>query len=355
MNKFSAISAKLEQFELDAMIITSAPGERYAIGMRGEGVIIVSRDAVHFSTDGRYIESAKANISDAEIHQVGGGKTHLSLAHDFLTAHNLVHVGFESGYMSVDSHLRWAEGLPACIFTPAQQLIDDLRASKDPQELEHMRHAQRITDETFTEILNFIHVGVTEQEIAARLVYEMMLRGARKPSFDVIVAAGANGSHPHAIPGDRIVEHGMFVTMDFGCMWQGYCSDMTRTIAVGKPTQEMERVYSIVLAAQRAGISTAKAGIAGRDVDAAARQVIEAAGYGAQFSHGFGHSLGLEIHESPNASPAETRLLPVGAVISAEPGIYLPAQFGVRIEDVLIIQDGGCENITQSPKELIVL
>ena len=143
--------------------------------------------------------------------------------------------------------------------------------------------------------------------------------------------------------------------MDFGCVYDGYCSDMTRTVAVGQPTQEMERVYETVLAAQKAGIAAARAGMPGRELDAAARKVIEEAGYGDYFTHSFGHSLGLEIHESPNASPSETRPLPVGTVISAEPGIYLPGRFGVRIEDVLVLEEGGCRDIAQSPKNLIVL
>ena len=152
-----------------------------------------------------------------------------------------------------------------------------------------------------------------------------------------------------------MIQKGMFVTMDFGCVYDGYCSDMTRTVAVGQPTQEMEQVYSVVLAAQKAGIAAARAGMPGRELDAAARKVIEEAGYGDYFTHSFGHSLGLEIHESPNASPGETRPLPAGTVISAEPGIYLPGRFGVRIEDVLVLEEGGCRDITQSPKNLIVL
>ena len=160
---------------------------------------------------------------------------------------------------------------------------------------------------------------------------------------------------PHAVPGETVIQKGMFVTMDFGCVYDGYCSDMTRTVAVGQPTQEMEQVYSVVLAAQKAGIAAARAGMPGRELDAAARKVIEEAGYGDYFTHSFGHSLGLEIHESPNASPGETRPLPAGTVISAEPGIYLPGRFGVRIEDVLVLEEGGCRDITQSPKNLIVL
>ena len=218
-----------------------------------------------------------------------------------------------------------------------------------------MRRAQVIADKAFDNILDFIRPGMTEREIAARLVYELMLLGAERPSFDPIVAAGANGSMPHAVPGETVVEPGMFITMDFGGIYQGYCSDMTRTIAVGKPTDEMRRVYDTVQNAQLAGLAAARAGVPGCEVDRAARTVIEQAGYGDYFGHALGHSLGLEVHESPNFSPAEQRLMPVGAVVSCEPGIYLPGRFGVRIEDVVILREGGCENITASPKELIVL
>ena len=160
---------------------------------------------------------------------------------------------------------------------------------------------------------------------------------------------------PHAVPGETVIQQGMFVTMDFGCIWGGYCSDMTRTVAVGQPTEEMEKVYYTVLQAQKAGIAAARAGVTGREIDAAARQVIAQAGYGPYFTHSFGHSLGLEIHEMPVASPSHGEIMPAGAVVSAEPGIYLPGQFGVRIEDVLVLREDGCEDLTHSPKDLIVL
>jgi len=354
MNHLTQIAAKLPEYELDAMLITSDPGERYALGFHGEGLLLVTRDDVHYSTDGRYIEAAHQQIQGASISLTNRDKGHLALAAEFIQARRLEKVGFESGFMSVDEYHRYAEKLP-CLLVPAQGLLDELRAAKDTDELFAMRQAQRITDETFSAILEFIRPGMTEQEVAARLVYEMMCRGGEKVSFDPIVAAGANGSKPHAVPGDTVIQSGMFVTMDFGCMYGGYCSDMTRTIAVGKPTEEMIAVYNTVLQAQLAGIAAARSGITGADIDAAARKVIENAGYGPYFSHSFGHSLGLEIHESPNASPAEHTIMPVGAVISAEPGIYLPGRFGVRIEDVLILKEDGCESITASPKELIVL
>ena len=194
-----------------------------------------------------------------------------------------------------------------------------------------------------------------EKRVAAEITYRLLLHGAQGNSFDPIVVGGANSSMPHGVPGDYVLQKGDFLTMDFGCLLEGYCSDMTRTIAVGEPTEEMRRVYNIVLQAQEAGIAAYHAGVKGCEVDAAARKVISDAGYGEYFGHSFGHSLGLDIHESPNAAPSEQRSLPAGAALSAEPGIYLPGKFGVRIEDVCIVTEDGCENITHSPKELIVL
>ena len=354
MDHIAKITAQLPEHGLDAMLVTSAPGERYAVGFEGEGWVLVSRDGARYSTDGRYIEAARQQVTGAEIVLTERGQSHLALAREEIRRRGLKRVGFESGRVSADELGRWKDSLP-CELVAAQGLLDGLRAAKDEEELARMRQAQRITDEAFREILNFIRPGLTEQEVAARLVYELLRRGGRRVSFDPIVAAGANGSMPHAVPGETVIQPGMFVTMDFGCVYEGYCSDMTRTVAVGQPTDEMERVYHTVLEAQWAGIAAARAGVTGSEVDRAARQAIQQAGYGSFFSHSFGHSLGLEIHESPNASPSEQTVFPAGAVISAEPGIYLPGHFGVRIEDVLVLREGGCEDITQAPKNLIVL
>ena len=353
MDHIAKITAQLPEHGLDAMLVTSAPGERYAVGFEGEGWVLVSRDGARYSTDGRYIEAAWQQVTGAEIVLTERGQSHLALAREEIRRRGLKRVGFESGRVSADELGRWKDSLP-CELVAAQGLLDGLRAAKDEEELARMRQAQRITDEAFREILNFIRPGLTERDVAARLVYEMMRRGGEKVSFDPIVAAGPNGSRPHAVPGELRVEHGMFITMDFGCKVEGYCSDMTRTVAVGKPAPEMERVYQVVLEAQQAGIAAARAGLAGREIDAAGRTVIQAAGYGEVFSHSFGHSLGLEIHESPNAAPGEERIMPVGAVVSAEPGIYLPGRFGVRIEDVIVLSETGCRDLTKSPKELIV-
>ena len=179
--------------------------------------------------------------------------------------------------------------------------------------------------------------------------------GSQGVSFDFIVVSGKNSSLPHGVPSEKIIQKGEFVTMDFGCIYRGYCSDMTRTVAVGFVTEEMEKVYKTVLQAQLAGLAATRAGVRGREIDAAARQVIADAGYGEFFGHGYGHSLGLEVHEAPNCSPSGDTVMEAGMVASAEPGIYLPGKFGVRIEDVVIFTPEGYENITGSPKNLIIV
>ena len=236
-----------------------------------------------------------------------------------------------------------------------EQAAAKLRAVKDRGELETMIAAQRIAEAVFAEVLNFIRPGRTEQEIAAFLQYQMLLRGAERMSVDPIVVSGPNSSMPHGVPTAKPVADGEVITMDFGCVYRGYCSDMTRTVAVGHVTEEMERVYQTVLRAQAAGIAAARAGVPGREIDGAGRQVIAEAGYDPYFGHSFGHGVGVEIHESPNAAPRSEKPLPEGAVISAEPGIYLPGRFGVRIEDVIVLTGAGSENLMRSPKELLIL
>ncbi|MEG0779817.1 MAG: M24 family metallopeptidase, partial [Oscillospiraceae bacterium] len=207
----------------------------------------------------------------------------------------------------------------------------------------------------FDEVLGEIREGVTEREIAARLTYLMLHYGAENLSFDPIVLSGPNGSLPHGVPTDRKICAGEFITMDYGCIYHGYCSDMTRTVAYGYATGEMQLLYRTVLQAQLAGIAAAKAGVTGHDVDEAARAVITSAGYGDCFGHSFGHGVGVEVHEGPNASPTSQIPMPAGSVISAEPGIYLAGKMGIRIEDVVVLRDSDCLNLTRATKELLIL
>lgn len=234
-------------------------------------------------------------------------------------------------------------------------LVEGLRRCKDNAELEAIAAAQAITDAAFTEMLAFMQVGMTELDIASELEYRMRKLGATGLAFPSIIAAGPNGAKPHAVPSERPIAPGDFVVMDFGAAKDGYCSDMTRTVAFGDPFAEAREVYEAVLAAQAAGLEAARAGTAGADVDAAAREVIVQAGYGAYFGHGLSHGLGMLVHETPHCSPRSTDILAPGDVISMEPGIYLPGRFGVRIEDLIAITDDGIRNFTTSPKELMIL
>lgn len=355
MSRFDKIAARLGDYGLDAMMITSEPNRLYATGFHSTaGMAIVTTAGNYFFTDSRYIEAASKRIDNCQIMENTREVPMSKLASEVITRHGIKKLGFEESYITVEEYDLWKEKLP-CDLVPAAGLLGELRAVKDQQEIDTMIAAQRIAEKALTEVLNFIRVGRTEKEIAAFLQYQMLLGGAEKMSFDPIVVSGANSSMPHGVPTDKAVAAGDFITMDFGCIYGGYCSDMTRTVAVGSVTEEMEKVYQTVLQAQLAGIAVAKAGETGKAVHEAAADVIGAAGYGAYFGHGFGHSLGVEIHESPNASPANDKPLPAGAVISAEPGIYLPGRFGVRIEDVVVLKEGGCEDITLAPKELIIL
>ena len=354
MNHFEKIARELSAHDLDAMLVTSAPGEFYAAGFHGEGAAVVTPDKTWYYTDSRYIEAAQQQISGAQVGMIRTGETYRSLVEAIVQKAGIRRMGFEDNYMSVAEFGLWREGVSAEL-VPASELLETLRMVKDEHELAAMREAQRVTDEAFTEILNDIKPGVAECEIAAKLTYLMARKGAERNSFDPIVACGANGSKPHAVPGKALIEKGQFVTMDFGCVVGGYCSDMTRTIAVGEPTEEMCFVYATVLKAQLAGIAAAHGGVTGAQIHNIAAQVIADAGYGAYFGHGFGHSLGIEIHENPRFSPLWDKVIPAGACLSAEPGIYLPGKFGVRIEDVIMLTEEGCVDITHSPKELIIL
>ncbi len=354
MNHFDKIAGGLKERGLDAMLITSEPGEFYAAGFHGEGVAFITPKETWYYTDSRYIEVAEQQVKGAHVALVPTGTSYRKLVAELVERNSVKRLGFEDGYMSVAAYKRWTGDVKA-EFVAAEELLDLLRMVKDPEELAAMREAQRVTDEAFAEILNDVKPGVTERELAAKLTYLMGCRGAERNSFDPIVATGPNGSKPHAVPGGSKIEPHSFVTMDFGCVVGGYCSDMTRTVAVGEPSDEMRLVYDTVLKAQLAGIAAARAGVTGKEVHETAAKVIAGVGYGDYFGHGFGHSLGIEIHEDPRFSPLWNKPIPAGACLSAEPGIYLPGKFGVRIEDVILLTEGGCEDITHAPKDLIIV
>ncbi len=354
MNNLEKYRSVLGQ-EFDGLFLTSRYSRMYAAEFDiAEGYAVVGKNGARYFTDSRYIESAQKGIHGFEVVEIGMKHPVSDAVNEALRDFGIEKLGFEEAYLTVAELNVFEEKLHAQ-FVPAQEKITAFRASKEPWEIDRMIRAQEITDAAFEEVCTRLKEGMTEKELAAELIYCLYKNGAEGLSFDPIVVSGPNTSMPHGVPGDRKLRKGDFITMDFGVIYQGYCSDMTRTVALGYATDEMKKVYDTVLKAQLAGIAATKAGVTGQAIDKAARDVIAAAGYGDYFGHSYGHSLGLEIHESPNCAPRNDQPMPLHAVASAEPGIYLPDKFGVRIEDVVVFEADHGRIITKSPKELRIL
>ena len=355
MSRLEMLRGLLEPCRIDALMLTSPVVRRYATGLNtSAGVVVITRGGGFFLTDFRYIEEARAKAHGYAVVMTSRENPQAAAVLEALGGAR--RAGFEADAMTCAELDRWREKLPKVTFVPAHEAVRSLRAVKDGTELAAMTRAQRIAESALRELLGgVLRAGMTERQVCAEIVYRMLKNGADGLSFDPIVVSGPNSSKPHGEPSDRVIVNGDFVTMDFGCKYDGYCSDMTRTVAMGEATDEMRHVYDIVLRAQTAGIAAARAGVPGKALDRAAREIIEAEGFGEFFGHGFGHGLGLEIHETPSANQAGEEPLPSGAVVSAEPGIYLPGRFGVRIEDVIVITDGGCQNLTAAEKKLTII
>ena len=357
MNHIAQIQNKLISNGLGAILLTDEKNQRYAAGFPfTDGFVLVSREKAWLITDSRYIEAAQAMAGGcAEVLLYDNAHPKMRLLRQILDREELSSLAAEDRELSHAEYMN-LERLLGMNLQPAGALMEELRASKDEEELRSMIAAQRISEKALEDTLQVIRPGMTEKEVAAELVYRMLRYGSEGNSFDPIVVTGRNTSKPHGVPGDTVLQPGDFITMDFGSLRDGYCSDMTRTVALCEASDEMKQVYDLVLKAQLAGIAAGKAGIPGCEIDRAARTVITEAGYGEYFGHGFGHCLGLDIHESPFANPRGQAVMPENSVCSAEPGIYIPGRFGVRIEDVMILRAEGSEVITRAPKtELLIV
>ena len=341
--------------KVDGLLLTSRYSRHYGAEFDiAEGVAIVTKAGSRYFTDSRYIESAENGIQGFEVLEMSRENSYAKRLNDAIVDFGVTTLGYEEEYLTVAELMYYEKELNAKL-VPYNAAIHQFRGSKEEWELDRMRKAQDIADKAFSEVLGRIKAGMTEKELQAEIIYCLLKNGADGPSFSPIVVSGPNTSLPHGVAGDRVIQEGDFVTMDFGALYCGYCSDMTRTVAIGYATEEMEKVYNTVLQAQLAGIAASKAGVIGKTVDNTARKVIEDAGYGQYFGHGYGHSVGLEIHEKPNCGRYSEDIMVENCVASAEPGIYIPGKFGVRIEDVVVFTEDGCENITKSPKNLIIL
>ena len=336
------------------LLLTSRYSRHYGAQFDiAEGVAIVTKRGCRYFPDSRYIESACSGIQGFEVLDIAG-HGYIKRLNDAIADFGVTELGFEEPFLTYAEYMDYEKNLN-CALKPRNAEINGFRGTKEDWELELMRKAQSITDKAFAEVCPRIKPGMTELELQAELIYCLYKNGATGLAFDPIVVSGPNTSLPHGVAGERVIREGDFITMDYGASYMGYCSDMTRTVAVGYATEEMRCVYNTVLKAQLAGLAISKAGVPGVEIDAAARNVIKEAGYGDYFGHGYGHSLGLEIHEAPNPNPKNPDPMPLKAVASAEPGIYLPGKFGVRIEDTCVYLEDGIEILTASPKELIVI
>lgn len=338
-----------------AVLLTSPQNRFYATGFHSSaGVALISARRAVFATDFRYFEDAGAKIRGFELVMMTNGHTYTDIINEFCREEGIDTLAFEADAMSYAAYCAYAEKLTAKL-VPEDGLLARLRHCKHDFELERIEKAQRIAEEAFDKILERIKPGVRECDIAAELDYQMRLGGATACSFDTIVVSGENGSLCHGVPGPRVIRDGDFITMDFGALWGGYCSDMTRTVAVGHVSDEQRRVYDTVLRAQEAGIAAAHAGVIGSELHKVAADIIAGAGYGEYFGHSLGHSLGIDVHDGLGAQPTNPNPLPEGVVVTIEPGIYIPGKFGVRIEDFVVLTADGCRNFTRAPKELLIL
>jgi len=349
LNKFRQM---LAAEGLEAMIVTSGPNIYYLSGFTGtDSILLITRDHNYLITDFRYIEQAQQEApafeivrADKEAEKVLAG-----------LCGNVKQTGFEEEKITWSDYTRLEKALAGKGLTPASHILREMRAVKDATEIQIIREAVRITDQAFAGILKQIKPGKTEEEIAVELEFSLRRRGASGRSFDYIVASGPRGALPHGTASTKRIAEGEMLTLDFGALYQWYCSDFTRTVMVGRPDSKQKEIYQIVLEAQLAAIAAIKPGISGREVDAVARGLITKAGYGEYFGHGLGHSLGLEIHESPRFNTREDKLMVPGMVMTVEPGIYLPGWGGIRIEDVVLVTNTGVEVLTQAPKQCIII
>lgn len=338
-----------------AALVTDPVTRRYLTGFSAsDGLLLIAPESACFCTDSRYIEAARASINE-NFCTVKEGYDGLSA---LCKALHIKTIWLESRITLAEAR-RWQTALPRVYFDlwgkRLDRLLRELRMCKSPAEVEAITRAQRIAEAAYSQITETITEGMTERDLALRLDIAMLQGGAEAVSFETIAVAGENGSKPHGVPGERKLHRGDLITMDFGAVAEGYHSDMTRTVALGDPGPKQRELYEIVLAAQAAGLAALGPGLHCKAADNAAREVIKAAGYGPQFRHGTGHGVGLEIHEGPSLAPRSRDILRPGMVVTVEPGIYLPGECGLRIEDMAVITEDGARNLTRSPKELLVI
>jgi Xaa-Pro aminopeptidase len=354
LERINRLREELKKKDIDAVLVSKRENCTYLSGFNGgDAYLVITQDEALLVTDFRYVEQAS---QQAPLYKVIQFENSLLITlHDVIKSRGINKLGFEETYVTFDSYSEYKNKLNVNELLPLEGIIEGLRIIKDDEEINIIRKAVEIADNAFEHILKFIKPGVKEIELAAEMEFNMKKQGAKGQSFEIIVASGERSSLPHGVADERVLKLGDTITLDFGAIYKDYCSDMTRTVFLGQPDDEMKKIYGIVLEAQLKALDGSKRGLTGMEIDSIARNIIRDAGYEKRFGHGLGHGVGLEIHEEPRLSPRGNKHMENGMVVTVEPGIYIPGLGGVRIEDMIIINDDKPVVLTRSTKDMIIL
>lgn len=353
MSKIEQVRQYLREHHIDALLLTNPKNVRYMTGFTGtSGIAVISQQDAWFITDFRYTEQATAQIDGYTI--VEQEKTMEEELHKQFKLRDIQSLAFEQDYVTYATYETYKNKFSINL-VPTTGVIEQLRVVKTDEEIDVLREAGEIADKAFEHIVEFIRPGMKEIDVANELEMHMRSLGATSSSFDIIVASGKRSALPHGVASEKVIENGELVTMDFGALYKGYCSDITRTVAIGDISEQLREIYDIVLTSQEIGVEHIRPGMTGREADALTRDYIADKGYGAYFGHSTGHGIGLEVHEEPRLSAVSDTVLTKGMIVTVEPGIYLPSVGGCRIEDDLVMTETGNERLTTSTKELIMI
>lgn len=352
-NRLSNLKCSMQEKGIDGILVVKPENRRYLSGFTGtSGFLLITDNPSYILTDFRYVEQAARQCTEYQV--VQHGREVVEDLKKLMNQHKIQRLGIEESFLTFSQYKEFKDSLGIELVN-ISKIIDNMRLVKDKTEIVLLEKAASLADEAFDHIKKFIKAGMSEREISLELEFYMRKHGATGAAFDIIVASGKRSSLPHGVASDKVIEKGDFITMDFGCIWEGYHSDITRTVIMGEPTQRQSDIYQLVLHAQISALNSVKPDLSCKDLDNIARNIIENGGYGENFGHGLGHGVGLEIHEQPRVGSTSETILEPGMVITIEPGIYIAEWGGVRIEDMVLVTENGFKVLTGSTKELLSL